>query len=173
MISREDLRSAFLSPQMMYYFHKKLAPLAPAVVDARIEEVLKFLNLAAHSPGAIPVSKEIDDVWHYWVLETAEYEALCRKLPGGRFLHHSSNEYAEFHDPRAKEKEIDPVVQISYLGSYVKSYGPFERDRVGYWPFALRLMEMFGWSLDELNARLLACTAPARTETDELTGLPG
>jgi hypothetical protein len=158
MISCEDLRNAFLSPQMIYYFHKKLAPLPSVVVDVRIDEALKFLNLAALSPGAIPVSKEIDDVWHYWVLETAEYETLCRKLPGGRFLHHSSNEYAEFHDPGAKEKEINPASQIAYLGSYVKSYGPFEPDRVCYWPFAARLMDMLDWSLDELTARLLACT---------------
>ena len=122
MITRDALRSAFLSPQMTYYFHKKLTPLPPAEVDLRVEEVLKFLNLAVYSPGAIPVSKEIDDVWHYWVLETAEYERLCSKLPGGRFLHHSSNEYAEFYDVGAKEKEIDPTVQIQYLGAYVKNF---------------------------------------------------
>ncbi len=73
MIAREDLRHRFLSPQMTYYFHKKLAPLPPMEVDLRIEETLKFLNLAVYCEGAIPVSKEIDDVWHYWVLETAEY----------------------------------------------------------------------------------------------------
>jgi hypothetical protein len=158
MITREALRGAFLSPQMTDYLHKKLAPLPPAEVELRIEEVLKFLNLAVYSPGAIPVSKEIDDVWHYWVLETAEYEALCRKLPGGRFLHHSSNEYAEFHDPKAKEKEIDPTGQIAYLGAYVKNFGPFEPDRVCHWPFATRLMNLFDWSLSELNARLRACS---------------
>ncbi len=157
MITREALRAAFLSHQMIYYFHKKLAPLPPAEVDLRVEEVLKFLNLAVYSPGAIPVSKEIDDVWHYWVLETLEYEKLCKKLPGGRFLHHSSNEYAEFLDAGAKEKEIDPKVQIAYLGAYVKNFGPFEPDRVCHWPFAMRLMAMFGWTLDELSARLLAC----------------
>src|SRR5271165_152510 len=154
MIAREDLRRTFLSPRMEYYFHKKLAPLPPAEVDLRIEEVLKFLNLAVYSDGAIPVSKEIDDVWHYWVLETAEYEALCKRLPGGRFLHHTSNEYAEFDDPKAKEKEIDPAGQIAYLGAYVKNFGPFERDRVCHWPFAKRLMEMCNWTLSELNARL-------------------
>ena len=158
MITREDLRSAFLSPQMIYYFHKKLAPLPSAEVDLRVEEALKFLNLAMYSPGAIPVSKEIDDVWHYWVLETAEYQALCGKLPGGRFLHHSSNEYEEFHDPLAKEKEIDPAVQVAYLGAYVKNFGPFEPDRVHHWPFAKRLMDLFGWSLSELNDRLHVCS---------------
>jgi hypothetical protein len=160
MIAREALRRAFLSPQMAYYFHKKLAPLPPAEIDLRIEELLKFLNLAVYSAGPIPVSKEIDDVWHYWVLETAEYETLCGKLPGGLFLHHSSNEYAEFLDANAKEKEIDPAAQIAYLGAYVKNFGPFEASRVLHWPFATRLMDMFGWSLGDLNARLLACAEP-------------
>jgi len=162
MIGREDLRSAFLSPQLTYYFRKKLAPLPAAEVDRRIEELLKFLGLAVHCEGPIPVSKEIDEVWHYWVLETAEYEKLCNKLPGGRFLHHSSNEYAEFFDPGVKENDIDPAAQIAYLGAYVKNYGPFEPDRIAYWPFAKRLMELLGWSVSELNSRLLGCAEPGR-----------
>jgi len=37
MIDGEDLRGAFLSLQMAYYFYKKLAPLPRAEVDLRIE----------------------------------------------------------------------------------------------------------------------------------------
>jgi hypothetical protein len=49
------------------------------------------------------------------------------------------------------------VAQLAYLGAYVKNFGPFEPDRVGHWPFAKRLMDLFGWSLEEMNARLQAC----------------
>ena len=161
MIASEALRTACLSPRMEYYFHRKLAPLPPAEINPRIEEALKFLYLAVHSPGPIPISQEIDDVWHYWILETAEYEALCRKLPGGCYLHHSSDEYAEFADRDAKGQPIDTTIQMSYLGAYVKNYGPFCQDRVHYWPFAKRLMDLLGWSLDELNARLQGCAEAA------------
>ena len=83
MISNEQLRTAFLAPAMKHYFERKLADLPPAEVAARIEELLKFLNMTTHSHGPIPVSEEIDDAWHLWVLQTRQYSELCRKLQGG------------------------------------------------------------------------------------------
>jgi len=118
---------------MKYYFDKKLAPLSSAEVDVRIEEALKYLNMAVYCNGDIPFSKEIDDVWHYWILETAEYQKLCAKLHGRTFLHHSSNDYAEYFDADAKNRKIDLEFGISILSSYVRNYGSFEPDRVKYW----------------------------------------
>jgi hypothetical protein len=40
-LTNQQLRQAFLTPQMKYYFDKKLAPLPAHEVDARIEEMLK------------------------------------------------------------------------------------------------------------------------------------
>jgi hypothetical protein len=157
MITGDALRRAFLNPQMEHYFQKKLAPLPPEEVELRIDELLKFLNLAVHKDGPTPVSREIDDVWHYWVLQTVEYASLCSKLPGGLFVNHSSNDYEEFVVLDVKTKAPDPLAMMSFLGAYVKNFGPFEADRVTHWPFATRLMDLLGWSLDELNARLLAC----------------
>jgi len=151
MITNPQLRDAFLSPQMKYYFDKKLAPLSSAEVDVRIEEALKYLNMAVYCNGDIPFSKEIDDVWHYWILETAEYQKLCAKLHGRTFLHHSSNDYAEYFDADAKNRKIDLEFGISILSSYVRNYGSFEPDRVKYWPLASHLMERLGWDLDQLN----------------------
>ena len=154
MITNQQLRDAFLSPQMKHYFDRKLAPLSSCEVDIRIEEVLKYLNMAHHCRGDIPVSKEIDDVWHYWILETQEYETLCGKLHGGTFLHHMSNDYAMYFDKDAKNQKIDLRRGISILSSYVMNYGPFEADRIRYWPLVERLMEQLHWNLDELNAWL-------------------
>jgi hypothetical protein len=154
MISNQQLRDAFLSPQMRHYFGKKLAPLPSKEIDKRIEEALKFLNMAVHSNGDIPFSSEIDEVWHYWILETAEYANLCCKLNGGSFLHHSSNDYAEYVDANAKARRIDLERGVSILASYVQNYGPFEASRVRYWPLAEHLMKRLGWDLDQLNAWL-------------------
>jgi hypothetical protein len=67
MISNEQLRAAFLTPAMKHYFERKLADLSSAEAAARIEELLKYLNMTAHSHGSIPVNDEIDYVWHLCV----------------------------------------------------------------------------------------------------------
>lgn len=157
MITGDALRQKYLNPQMAHYFRKKLAPLPFEEVELRIDEFLKFVSLATYANGQIPVSREIDDVWHYWVLQTLEYSVLCSKLPGGHFVNHSSNDYEEFVAPDATSKPADPLAMMSFLGAYVKNFGPFEADRVRHWTFASRLMEVLDWTLDELNARLLAC----------------
>ena len=153
-ITNEQLRKKYLSAQMQFYFERKLAPLSAEDVQVRIEEALKFLNMAHLCLGDIPVSKEIDDVWHYWILQTMQYEQLCRELPGGIFLHHTSNEYALYEDPTAKERRIGRREAVTVLASYVLNYGPFTSDRVRYWPFAAHLMTKLGWSIDQLNTWL-------------------
>src|SRR5262249_11505609 len=129
MITGRQLRDGFLDPQMHFYFERKLNSLPGEEMLARIEELLKYLNMAVHCNGDSPVSKEIDDVWHLWILQTSEYEQLCTKLSGGVFLHHSSNDFALFTDPGAKDRKIDRTAGIAILASYVMNYGPFEADR--------------------------------------------
>ncbi len=164
MITNRQLREVSLSPQMKFYFERKLAPLPSHEIEARIEEMLKYLNMAIRCNGDIPVSKEIDDVWHYWILETAEYERLCAKLDGGTFLHHSSNDYAAFVDADIKNRRIDRTLGVSILSSYVLNYGPFMPERVRYWPLAERLMERLGWDVDQLNDWLRSVPQPADRE---------
>jgi hypothetical protein len=144
MITGHQLREEFLGPQMRFYFERKLEPLPSEDVLVSIEELLKYLNMAVHCNGDIPVSKEIDEVWHLWILQTEEYDQLCAKLSGGVFLHHSSNDYALFTDPGAKDRKIDRRIGIAILASYVMNYGPFEADRLKYWPLADKLAESLG-----------------------------
>jgi hypothetical protein len=144
MITGHQLREEFLGPQMRFYFERKLKPLPSEDVLVRIEELLKYLNMAVHCNGDIPVSKEIDEVWHLWILQTEEYDQLCAKLSGGVFLHHSSNDYALFTDPGAKDRKMDRRIGIAILASYVMNYGPFEADRLKYWPLADKLAESLG-----------------------------
>jgi hypothetical protein len=153
MITGHQLRERFLGPQMRFYFERKLEPLPSEDVLVRIEELLKYLNMAVHCNGDIPVSKEIDEVWHLWILQTQEYDELCAKLSGGLFLHHSSNDYALFTDPGAKDRKVDRTSGIAILASYVMNYGPFEADRLKYWPLAAKLAESIGDSM-QLNALL-------------------
>jgi hypothetical protein len=153
-ISGEQLRQTFLPDAMKFYFERKLALLSASEVEIRIEELLKYLTMVVHCSGDIPFSKEIDDVWHYWILQTEQYEELCRKLPGGGFVHHSSNDYTAYSGPAAKTQAADVQRGVAFLASYVMNYGPFEKQRVAYWPLAGWIMERSGWSLPELNAWL-------------------
>ena len=171
MISNEQLRATFLTPAMQYYFERKLAEVSPAEVAARIEELLKFLNMTTHSHGPIPVSDEIDDAWHLWVLQTREYLQLCRQLQGGKFIHHSSNEYEEYADKDVKSRPTDLQRAVSMLRSYVVNYGPFEADRVKYWPLAARVTQHLGWTVDRLNAWLSPATAASTRAVDRQPAL--
>lgn len=155
MITNEQLRATFVSPAMKFYFDRKLAPLSSDEVDARVEELLKYLNMATYSHGGIPFNDEIDDVWHLWIMQTRQYLRLCQKLQGGKFIHHSSNEYEAFSDPGVKTRPIEIQRAVAMLRSYVLNYGPFAEDRVRYWPMAMQLMQRLGWSVQRLNKWLM------------------
>lgn len=149
-ITGDQLRGAYLSAPMLHYFRKKLWLLGEAELRARIEETLKFLAIANYCSGAIPVSRDIDEVWHYWILQTQEYEALCSSLPGGKFIHHTSNDYIEYFDEDVG-KHDNLAMDVKMLATYVANYGPFEEDRVRYWLLASHLVEKCGWKLAQLN----------------------
>ena len=154
MISNEQLRAAFLSPAMKFYFDRKLTPLSSDEINARIEEMLKYLNMSIHDRGEIPFSPDIDEVWHYWILETQEYALLCQKLHGGHFIHHTSIDYVMHAQPEAAAAEFDLVRGLGVLSSYVLNYGPFAADRVQYWPLVQQLMKHLSLDLEALNAWL-------------------
>jgi hypothetical protein len=150
MLSGEDLRAVYLPPSMLHYFHRKLPDLSEDELLARVEEALKFLAIARFCTSAIPVTKEIDDIWHYWILQTQEYEALCRALPGGEFIHHSSNAYLEYEDPEISTN-WNVRADVEMLAIYVANFGPFSANRIRFWSLPAFLIEKRGWSLDDLN----------------------
>lgn len=88
------LLERFLTPEMFVYFCQK-SGLSPPETLRRIAEMLKFLILVRNFPGNIIFGKEIDEIWHLWVLQTREYEMLCAALPGGEIRHHCAREYPE------------------------------------------------------------------------------
>jgi hypothetical protein len=158
-ISNERLRAAFLTPQMARYFAAKLPAVAPAELTIRIEETLKFLNIAVYCTGNIPVTREIDDIWHLWILETLEYRRLCALLQGRAFIHHTSNVYLQCGGAAATGEQ-DPEEKLAALALYVKNYGPLQADRVRYWKYAAHLVDDCGWRLEALNDWLAPAAVP-------------
>jgi hypothetical protein len=149
-ISNAQLRSAYLTEPMYAYFRRKVGGISDADLEARIEEALKFLFISGECTGAIPVTKEIDEIWHYWVLETQEYAALCEALPAGAFVHHSSNDYLAYFDPSVGE-DTDLAADVKMLALYVENFGPFDASRTKYWHLATHLVDKMGWSVEQLN----------------------
>jgi hypothetical protein len=149
-ITGHQLRDTYLTAPMLHYFQKKFSQLPETELRIRIEETLKFLAIANYCTGAIPVSRDIDEIWHYWILQTKEYEALCLSLPAGTFIHHSSNDYIGYFD-RDIGKHDNSLLDIKMLANYVVNYGPFEESRVKYWLLASYLIEKCGWNIEQLN----------------------
>jgi len=154
-ISAEQLREAFLTPQLRCYFARKLEHLEADELDARLDETLKFLNMAVFCEGSIPVSQDIDDIWHLWILETREYSRLCAGLEGRTYIHHSSNVFAECAGDDVEVPENTLEQDVAALAVYVRNYGPFAADRIRFWPLAAHLVEALGMTVDDLNAWLL------------------
>lgn len=62
------------------------------VAERVFTEMLKFLYLCmAISTPCSPPSREVDDMWHCFVLHTPDYFKFCGEY-AGRFLHHDPTE---------------------------------------------------------------------------------
>jgi hypothetical protein len=155
MISNAQLAATFLDPPLLNYFRSKFAGLRDEELSARLQETLKFLFISHECVGAIPVSREIDDIWHAWILQTQEYAALCGRLPAGSFIHHSSNDYLRYFDPAIGE-ESNPLNDVKMLALYVANFGPFQAGRTRYWLLADHLVDRRQWSVEQLNDWLLS-----------------
>jgi hypothetical protein len=158
-ITNEQLREAFLSPQMECYFQRKLPDVPRDVLNVQIEECLKFLSIASHCRGSIPVTQAVDEVWHLWILETMEYSRLCASLGDGIYIHHASTVFAKCAGEVPPENILEEDVRV--LGTYVLNFGQFENDRVKYWCMASYLVTQGGMSLADLNTWLATGTATA------------
>lgn len=149
-----SLSAALVDAPMSHYFRRKFADVPDEELDRRIEETLRFLFISHECHGSIPVSKAIDEVWHAWILQTQEYVALCDKLPTGRYIHHSSNDYLSFFDPLVGERDgLEDDVRM--LALYVANFGPFDACRATHWRLANHFLQRCGWSVSDLNDWLL------------------
>lgn len=123
-------------------------------LERQIEEFLKFALLLSYAPPDqpwfVPISEEIDEIWHAYILQTREYERFCRALPGQRgFLHHHSIPYATY---RASRTEADLQAEHAWwLAAYVSTFGPFTAPVVLYWMVVDYLIASHGWTVDDVN----------------------
>ena len=89
--------------------------------SALFAEVKKYLVLCElHRTSLIPMfSRRVDEVWHQFVLFTAQYKAFTHAF-FGKFVHHDP-----FEAPRgAEETELPELTFAQFRGAYEKLFGP-------------------------------------------------
>jgi hypothetical protein len=115
------------------------------------EECLKFLIITSESvPQFIPMTREVDEVWHELILQTYFYAQLCEGLPGHRFIHHQTLEIAEYAASDTKRDLVSELV--SWIPAYVSRFGPFTPERARYWSVVQYFHDKHGISLETLNS---------------------
>ena len=166
-ITGENLIEILLSKSMRQCLEIKFCELPSEVLFERTEEFLKFILLTTKiQNGTLPISTEIDEIWHAFILETIEYELLSRHI--GRFAHHTIlSDFRESRRPDLLETDIMFVV------AYIMNYGKFSSKTAECWPATSRLMNCLGFDLLNLNlfaeslsaqAGLLRVTLPAKLD---------
>lgn len=196
--SNRQIFENFISPALYVYFQVKRPDIEAGELRIRLTELLKFLILSHEFPGNILFGEDLDDLWHLWIMQTREYETLCRALPGGRFIHHDSRDqptrpltWSEVETVAAtmiEEKKAKGAARagadlspeklqqgaerlLSFFASYIENFGEIQPKVVHCWPSLERLLRRMRWSLDELNAFLIehaTATVPAVSRRDAL-----
>jgi hypothetical protein len=118
--------------------------------QTRYRELLKFLYLRSkYGKGFIPVTVEVDAMWHEFILQTQAYFDLCAALPGKHFIHHNTVSLGEYTDLRSREEVITDL--LDWIPHYVKTFGPFTEDAAKYWMIVTFLREEINLSLEAVN----------------------
>ncbi|MFF3013858.1 hypothetical protein [Streptomyces sp. NPDC057939] len=128
--------------------------------ERQVGECLRYLYLVSRHPDRLgglflPVEQEIDEIWHFLILQTREYRQLCEeRLPGAHFIHHRSITYAGYRDDhgveRTRERSIEEALR--WIPLYTAAFGPFDEDALPHWTMVRFLHEEMGMSLAQISA---------------------
>ena len=141
---------SYEASSMISHLREKFQHISDEEFCLRLGECLKFLYLRSVSGrGFIPLSGDVDDIWHEFILQTREYALFCQALPGQSFIHHNSIAF----DKHAKKISNHQAVAnlLEWIPAYVKSFGQFTDKTAGFWVIVKMLQCEFGYSLDQIN----------------------
>ncbi|WP_336323105.1 hypothetical protein [Streptomyces lavendofoliae] len=138
--------------------HFTAEPDAPpaSVVRHQVRECLRYLFLLSRHPDRLgglflPVEQDIDEIWHYLILQTREYRDLCElRLPGGHFIHHRSISYDAYQEAPGRETAVEEALR--WIPLYTDAFGPFDADALPHWTIVRFLHDELGMSLEEIAA---------------------
>ncbi|MCK7625135.1 hypothetical protein MUU72_18800 [Streptomyces sp. RS10V-4] len=121
----------------------------------QVTECLRYLYLVSRhrdrlSGLFLPVEQDIDEIWHYLILQTRAYRALCARLPGGFFIEHRSIGYEEYQREPGREQAIEEALR--WIPLYCREFGPFDEGALPHWTIVRFLHQRMGMSLAEIAA---------------------
>lgn len=147
--ARELLGSALHDEVVAHFAAKPGAP-AASVVTHQVRECLRYLYLVSRHPVLLgglflPVEQDIDEIWHYLILQTREYRRLCeQRLPGGHFIHHRSISYDAYQADPGREEAL------RWIPLYTAAFGPFDEAALPHWTVVRFLHEELELSLTQI-----------------------
>ena len=150
MISFSDLRAKHPSAGMLRHLQHQFSALNDDELNLRLQEFLKFIYIQSLKEGGfIPVSDEIDQIWHEYILQTREYQALCLDLPGKSFVHHQTTTLADYAKKHDRKKVISSM--LAWIPDYHRYFGEFTEKTAPYWTMVTFLSKELHLSLKQIN----------------------
>lgn len=128
----------------------------PEYVERQVTECLRYLYLISRHREELaglflPVEQDIDEIWHYLILQTREYRELCEeRLPGGFFVHHRSIGYEDYQEEPGRERAIEEALR--WIPLYCAAFGPFDEGALPHWTIVRFLHRQLSMSLEEISA---------------------
>lgn len=133
---------------------------APGRAESQVRECLRYLYLVSRHRDRLaglflPVEQDVDEIWHFLILQTHEYQRLCeQRLPGRQFIHHRSIAYGVYQERHALDRgrERSAEEALRWIPLYTAAFGPFDADAMPHWTVVRFLHEQLGMSLAEISA---------------------
>ncbi|MFB7473537.1 hypothetical protein [Kitasatospora sp. NPDC056184] len=157
-VTAEDLRALLgedLHAEVVAYTTGRTGA-APADAERQVTECLRYLYLVSRHREELaglflPVEQHIDEIWHYLILQTREYRALCEeRLPGRYFVHHRGIPYEAYQEEPGRERAAEQALR--WIPLYCREFGPFDEGAPEHWTIVRYLREELGMSLEEISA---------------------
>ena len=157
MISFKDLQKLSgddLLALSRYHFHKKIGDKLP-VFEIKYQECLRYLYLLSKYQSQLgqtfmPLVGEVDDIWHFLIIQTREYQRLCMSLPGKVFLHHRSILYEDYRQKHSSREESLQEM-LAWIPLYCKNFGKFSNQTGCYWKIVNYLHKKEGMSYADIS----------------------
>ncbi|GHC67916.1 hypothetical protein [Streptomyces cinnamoneus] len=157
-VSADDLKALLgdsLHAEVVTHFADKTGE-TPDRVERQVTECLRYLYLVSRHQDRLaglflPVEQDIDEIWHYLILQTREYRALCEeRLPGRFFIHHRSIAYEDYQQEPGREQALEEALR--WIPLYVRAFGPFDEGALPHWTIVRFLHEQMDMSLQDIAA---------------------
>jgi hypothetical protein len=145
-----ELTEKHPSPWMFAHLCNMLNPLDQEEIQVRIQEFMKFMYLfSMKNGGFIPVADEIDHIWHEYIVQTREYEQLCKNLPGQKFVHHQTISFEDYSKTKDRTQVLKEM--LDWVPEYYACFGEFTETTAPYWRVISFLSNELHLTLQQIN----------------------